>query len=72
MKKTAKWESIDKNSIAYKKNIAHHDPNSPENVKKRKVERAKARKEWLSKNWIGLAGLIVAIIAVVISLVHTG
>lgn len=72
MKKTDKWESIDKNSIAYKKYIAHHDPNSPENVKKRKAERAKARKEWLSKNWIGLAGLIVAIIAVVISLVHTG
>ncbi len=58
---------LDKDSYAYKKYVSCHDPHSPENVAKRKREKADERRVWWAANWISLLGILIAIIALVIS-----
>lgn len=57
------------NPNAYKKYLEKYDPNAPVNVKARKQKASDKRKKWWSENWIGLSGLIVAIIALAVSVV---
>lgn len=59
---------LDKDSYAYKKYVSRHDPNSPENIAKRKKEKAENRRAWWSANWIALLGVLIAMIALVVSL----
>lgn len=58
---------LDKDSYAYKKYVSRHDTNSPENIAKRKKEKAEKRRVWWSTNWIALLGVLIAMIALVIS-----
>lgn len=58
---------MDKNSYAYKKYVSRHDPRSPENIAKRKKERAAARRAWWAANWIALLGILIAIVALAFS-----
>lgn len=58
---------LDKDSYAYKKYVSRYDPNSPENIAKRKREKAEKCRVWWSTNWIALLGVLIAMIALVIS-----
>lgn len=59
---------FDKNSLAYKKYGHRYDPNSPENVAKRKKEKSEKRRTWWAANWIALLGIFLAAIALIVSI----
>lgn len=60
---------LDRDSYAYKKYVKRYDPDAPENVAKRKMERAAKRKEWWKNNWIALLSMLIAAIALVVSII---
>lgn len=59
---------IDKESVVYKKYAAKYDPDNPENKKRKRAMQKNKMFNWISKNWIALGSLIVAIIALVVTL----
>ncbi len=44
-------------------------PKSQPNKKRRKAERARRRRKWWAENWIGIVGLIVALIGAAASVI---
>lgn len=58
-----------KDSYAYKKYLRKYDKNAPENIEKRKRIKAKKRKDWWVSNWISVVSMIIAAMALVVSLV---
>ena len=56
-------------SNVYKKYLEKYDPKSPKNIKAKKAAVAKKRKQWWANNWIGFSGLVVAVIALAVSVI---
>ena len=54
----------------YNKYLKKYDKCAPENIKKEKEKKAKSNQDWLSKNWIPLLSLLVAIAALIVSLLR--
>lgn len=51
-----------------RKYLEKWDPNSPQNIAKRKKARRERFRKWVANNWIALASLAVAFISLIVSL----
>lgn len=63
-------EAYGVSEYCYNKYLKKYDKCAPENIKKEKEKTAKANQDWWSKNWIPLLSLLVAIAALVVSLLR--
>lgn len=59
---------IDKDSYAYQKYLRKYDKYAPENIEKRKKEKANRRKEWWKNNWGSVVGAIIGIVTLIITI----
>lgn len=63
-------EAYGVSEYCYNKYLKKYDKCAPENIKKEKEKKAKSNQDWLSKNWIPLLSLLVAIAALIVSLLR--
>lgn len=62
-------KNVDPNNRHIKKYTEKYDPKSPKNIKALKENAAKKRRQWWATNWIGFWGLVVAVIALAVSII---
>ena len=63
-------ETYGVSEYCYNQYLKKYDKCAQENIKKEKEKKAKSNQDWLSKNWIPLLSLLVAIAALIVSLLR--
>lgn len=70
LNRQSRHEAYGVSEYCYNKYLKKYDKCAPENIKKEKEKKAKSNQDWLSKNLIPLLSLLVAIAALIVSLLR--